>query len=444
MSTLNDENQTVNATKLSYKSNMLRIDKWLILRLFLLFLFFLYVLNKKFNVTEMDWLLFHPERGHYSGQQFIESKSNRLFEGWYYKIANKDFQLAIIPGAYHSINHNGNYAFIMFVTTDFCYEYRYPLDQYIIDKGDIHTDQQFFIDIGPNKFSRNSISLFLESKYIHSIQPLNYKNKSEPIKIDIKFFDQDRGFPLSLFQLGAMGYYGWIPILECYHGILSMNFLVYGTINIGNNIIYDNNQYNKKSVAHGYLEKDWGTNFPQTWIWIQASHFDKDENVSLTLALARLPIVGDSIYTKPGFLGGLYINNKIYRFGTFTWSKVKTLNIDDDNDYRQISIVIEDFLSRMKLQVIATIPNAYNIPRNEAMKIYPHLLVPQSNGKMKATLMEWINATVWIRFIHHNNDFIFESQSYPATVECHGDDNMNYILNNFGDNNNDNNDNREL
>ena len=69
------------------------------------------------------------------------------------------------------------------------------------------------------------------------------------------------------------------------------------------------------------------------------------------------------------------------------------------------------------------------------MKLYPHLLVPQSDGYMKPTLLEWINATVWIRFVDDSKNIIFESESRPATVECHGDDNMEYILNNFGTSN---------
>ena len=397
----------------------------------------MYLLNDKFDVKEMDLILFHPERGHYDSKYFKESKSNHLFEGWYYKIANKEYQFAIIPGAYHSINDNGNYAFIMFVTTKYSFEYRYSLDEYIINKGNINYDQQFYINIGPNKFSKNSISLLLESKYIYSIQPSKYENnKIETIKMELIFKDQDNGFPLSLFQLGAMGYYGWIPILECYHAILSMNFLVYGQIYIGNNnLIYDNNKYNKDKTMHGYLEKDYGTNFPKTWIWIQASHFIKDENVSLTLALARLPIIGDSVYTKPGFLGGFYINNQLYRLATFTWSKVKMLDIIDDDHFRQIKIEITNFMESVRLHVIATIPNAYNIDYKDAMKLYPHLLVPQSDGYMKPTLLEWINATVWIRFVDNNKNIVFESESSPATVECHGNDNMEYILNNFGTSN---------
>ncbi len=186
-------------------------------------------------------------------------------------------------------------------------------------------------------------------------------------------------------------------------------------------------------MAHGYLEKDWGTNFPQTWIWIQANHFEKDENVSLTLALARLPLIGDSLVTKAGFLVGLYLNKKVYTLGIYTWSVVKKLDIIDEKGDRKIDIEIHSFLGYQRLKVLATIQSEmYTMDGDEARKVKPHLLVPQCDGYMMPTLLEWINARVWIRFEDDDLDLVFESESYPATVECHSDDNMEYIKTNFG------------
>eukprot|EP01084_Bolivina_argentea_P072323 131314_1 len=118
----------------------------------IIFIFFAYVLNNNWNVTVMDCLLFHPERAHYTTEQFINSKSDRLFEGWYYKIASKDFQISIIPGAYHSTHQNETYAFIQLVATDFVYVYRYPINKYMTNYGSIPTQQQFYVNIGPNNF----------------------------------------------------------------------------------------------------------------------------------------------------------------------------------------------------------------------------------------------------------------------------------------------------
>ena len=166
---------------------------------------------------------------------------------------------------------------------------------------------------------------------------------------------------------------------------------------------------------------------------MHANHFVKDENVSLTLALASLPISGDSTFVKPGFLSGLYMNGKIYRMGSFTFSKVKKLDIRDDDEFRRISIEIHSFWGTKRLKLIATVPNAYSLSREDAMKIYPHLMAPQSDGYMRPVLMELMNARVWIRFEDDDENVSFESESYPATIECHGEDGMEYILNNFGE-----------
>eukprot|EP01083_Nonionella_stella_P202640 740153_1 len=408
-------------------------DKWSIVRLSVMLAFFSYALNNKWDVTMTNTLLFHPERAHYTNQDFANASSHPLFEHWYYKIASKHIQLAVIPGAYHSPNHKGDYAFIMYVTPDFCYEYRYSMDQYITAHGDNHTEQQFYIEIGPNNFSRNTLSLHLEPQYIHSIQPITYTNISQVLQLELQFVDQDSGFPISLFQLGAMGFFGWIPFLECYHGVLTMNALVHGTIHWGNDAVYAYSANDDKQVvAHGYLDTHWGTNVPETWIWIQANHFEKDENVSLTLSLSSVPLLGDSMYTMPGFVSGLYLDQEMYRMSKWTGAIVKTLDIEDDDEFRTISIEIVNVWKTQRLQVVAVLPNAYNMKKEDAMNKYPHLMMPQADGYRMPMVMHWMNVTVWIRFVDDTKRILFEGESYPATVECQGNDNMLYIVNHFG------------
>ena len=47
-----------------------------------------------------------------------------------------------------------------------------------------------------------------------------------------------------------MGYFAYIPKMECYHGIVSMNHMVNGVIRINDVDIDFNN-------GKGYVEKDW-------------------------------------------------------------------------------------------------------------------------------------------------------------------------------------------
>jgi hypothetical protein len=53
-----------------------------------------------------------------------------------------------------------------------------------------------------------------------------------------------------------MGWYSFIPFMECKHGIVSANHKIKGKITVNNQIIdFDEGQ--------GYIEKDWGTSFPE-------------------------------------------------------------------------------------------------------------------------------------------------------------------------------------
>ena len=52
-----------------------------------------------------------------------------------------------------------------------------------------------------------------------------------------------------------MGWYAYLPIMECYHGILSMDHELSGEL------IY-NGDFLAFNKGRGYIEKDWGKNFP--------------------------------------------------------------------------------------------------------------------------------------------------------------------------------------
>lgn len=458
---------------------------------------FLNYIDKNIDISQLDWLLFHPERSH------LESFNNTLpfFEGWYYKIATKEFQIAIIPGVYRS--KSLKHSFVYLITTDHCFTYHYPISQFKIITDNTN-GESFHIQIGDNNhFSDKSIKLSLDSQYLVHIAPImlqnsdinsvyskyfdtqngnsNY-NTSERIvkyvKNELKFdsihaslsFDSiAQGFPISLFQLGAMGYYGYIPILECYHGTLSMDYLVYGNVNLmsGNKISkqlyyfakpnkkskskddnekdkHDEYEYEYGEVARGYLEKDWGTNFPQTWIWFQANHFDNipdgSNSISMALALARLPITRH--YTMPGFLGALWFNNSLYSFSTWTWTKVNNLNItylDSNqldnyndkniqnklNDTRLVSVELHSFWNDKRIYVEIVIPNIDDKKYDHG---YPHCPQPREHGWVYS-LVEFVNATVKIRFENDNDNIVWSATSFPSAVEVHGG--IDYLQNHF-------------
>ena len=81
--------------------------------------------------------------------------------------------------------------------------------------------------------------------------------------------------------------------MECYHGILSMNHSINGTLILnGKTLSFDK--------GRGYMEKDWGHSFPEGYIWMQSNHFSKKET-SIKISVAKIPWLRSSFI---GFIAG--------------------------------------------------------------------------------------------------------------------------------------------
>lgn len=54
---------------------------------------------------------------------------------------------------------------------------------------------------------------------------------------------------------GIMGWYAWVPTMECYHGVVSLDHAISGKLMI-------EDQAHDFNGGRGYIEKDWGKSFP--------------------------------------------------------------------------------------------------------------------------------------------------------------------------------------
>ena len=52
-----------------------------------------------------------------------------------------------------------------------------------------------------------------------------------------------------------MGWFGWLPIMECYHGVVSLDHAIEGQITMDGNAI-------NLTGGRGYMEKTGGAPFP--------------------------------------------------------------------------------------------------------------------------------------------------------------------------------------
>ncbi len=249
--------------------------------------------------------ILNPERYHGT------NRKKSFFEGWYYKMvsADKMNSFAVIPGVFLDKDHSKSISFIQVLdgknkTSHFI---DFPIDLFKASENKLE------LDIGGNRFNSDSIEISMQRNELSFKANLSFSN----IKT----------WPKTILSPGIMGWYSWVPFMECFHGVLSLDHSIDGIISI-------NEREVNFSGGKGYIEKDWGTAFPEAWFWQQSNHFDEDE-VSLTASIAIIPWIGKSF---PGFIIGFLWDGTLYRFATYTGAKTKTLDINE----KDILWIVED------------------------------------------------------------------------------------------------------
>ena len=192
------------------------------------------------------------------------SNKRPFFEGWYHKMTtSKGETLVVIPGIYRSGFSEYETAFLMiYQGSNGHIEYiPYTVSDFECNK------KCYSLRLGENYFSLDKIKLNLNTEKIN----LNGTILSDNLN----------PWPVTLFEPGCMGWYAYVPTMECFHGILSMNHTLNGQLNLNNSKLnFDGGK--------GYIEKDWGRNFPKNWIWAQSNHF-QDSELSVSISLATIP-----------------------------------------------------------------------------------------------------------------------------------------------------------
>ncbi len=243
-------------------------------------------------------------------------RKKKYFEGWYFKhvSAGQEEVLAFIPGVSLS---DDSHSFVQLIDgkTGQTKYYRYPLGEFQSLPGTLD------IRIGENHFSREGIRIRLQDG----------QNK---VEADLSYGEW-APFPVSLVSPGIMGWYAYVPFMECYHGIVSATHEVNGRVSMNNREI---------SFDHGtgYIEKDWGRSFPESYIWLQANTFQA-EPCSLMFSLARIPWLGRSF---PGFLCFVYLKGKYYRFTTYTGAKIVSASLQNE----LFHIILESKTQRIEIR----------------------------------------------------------------------------------------------
>jgi hypothetical protein len=143
-------------------------------------------------------------------------------------------------------------------------------------------------------------------------------------------------WPKPWYSPGIMGPYAFVPFMECYHGIVSMDHSIFGTLKVEKNEI-DFDQ------GRGYIEKDWGRSFPSAYVWMQSNHFSLP-GISIKASVARIPWVRNSFV---GFIAGVWLHDTLIRFTTYNGSTMRKLQIDP----LKVELVLEN--NRHQLAILA-------------------------------------------------------------------------------------------
>lgn len=286
----------------------------------------------------------------------IHKRKKSFFEGWYFKHQYNDFSISLIPGI--NISKDGKrYAFIQVITNNDSYNIKYKFEDFSISKD------RLTIKIKDNIFSKSGVILNIKDSDIKIKAQLKYNNIT-PIRSDI------------------MGPFALIKFMECNHEVISLHHEVNGNLKINNEEIKINN-------GIGYIEKDYGTSFPKTYLWVHCNDF-KNDKVSVMVSIADIPFLG---FEFKGCIASILYKEKEYRMATY--NGVRVIN------YNKNGLTIKR--GRYKLHI--------DIEDNNAKK----LLAP-NQGEMERVIYEAIACSGRFRF-YKKDKLIFDLKSNNTSFE---------------------------
>jgi hypothetical protein len=251
------------------------------------------------------------------------------FEGWYFKLvdATGEQALAVIPGV--SIERGGpRRAFVQIMHGDGrTHWFDLPWESFSFARD------RFEITVGGCRFSDREVVLDLDDG---DLKVKGRLTLGEPVP-----------WPVTALSPGIMGPFRFAPFMECYHGVLSLDHSIDGTLDVGDRrLVFDG--------GRGYTEKDWGRSFPSAWVWVQCNDFGRT-GVSLTASIARVPWLGSSFV---GSIVGLLVDGELHRFATYTGAHLASLTHPTGG----VDFALEDRRLRIEVSACGAVPGQLRSP----------------------------------------------------------------------------------
>jgi tocopherol cyclase len=315
----------------------------------------------------------HPENFHYA---HALGRAQGFFEGWYFKLVDSAgvMPMAVIPGVFLGPDAH---AFIQVLDgrAGRSWYHRFELGAFSADR------RRFELRIGRSRFGADRISLDIGAQETAAGQAITGTIALGPWA----------AWPVRPTSPGAMGPYGFMPFMECYHGILSLDHHLEGRLEVdGARRDYDG--------GRGYLEKDWGRGFPLAYVWAQSNHFDRP-GICVTASVARIPWLRGAFR---GLLAGFLLEGRLYRFTTYTGARVEALNIGEN----RVGMVIRDRRHRVEMEVHRTQAAVLHAPYER---------------RMLERISETMTSEIALRFGPLAGAPLYEGVGRSACLEVQGD-----------------------
>ena len=303
-------------------------------------------------------------------------KKANYFEGWYYKqvTADQKISLSFIPGV--SLNKEDKHSFIQYIlvekekdgTTSTTTGYaRFPVRSFS------YQNDPFRAIVGESSFSETEVNVDFLDDHFHFNGHLRL-GVLQPIQTNA-------------LQPNIMGVFGYIPKMECYHGVISMQHSLDGIIRLNDRKI-------DFSGGTGYIEKDWGTSFPKQYVWLHSNHF-KNDTASLFFSIAHIPF---HVTEFEGFICNFVVGDKEYRFATYNLSSCDIVQISK-----------EDVMLRLE--------NKQAVLEIKAQVLEQGELIAPVKGTMQKTIKEGIAGIIHVRLEDKKTGYTFEDTGSNAGVE---------------------------
>lgn len=271
-----------------------------------------------------------------------EAVRNRGFEGWYFKHQKGDDAIAFIPGRAESGS------FVQMISGEGSRQFDVP--GLWADNGAICAGDCLFSPYG--------------------------------VKIDLPGVAGEIVYgELTPLRSDIMGPFRFLP-MQCRHGVLSMAHALSGSLTV-DGAVHD------FDGGKGYIEKDSGTSFPRSYLWLQCNDFP--EPCSIMVSIAHIPFCGLGF---TGCICAILYEGREYRLATYHGVRIHAAR-EDHICLSQGKLLLE----------IGITPSPGGHPLRSPVR-----------GRMCGTIRESHNAKIHVRLRDHGK-LILDLHSHHAACE---------------------------